>query len=220
MPVPINNLDKYLTHYWPFTNGQAVDAIGTAHMTQGSLTSFTSDRFGCPNSALALNGGWTQVPSGIYFNTLEFSISVWVYPQQIGYHARVIDFGNGQSDNVLLKLDSNLDCMPSFKICNGSSTCTQIVSSHLLIQNEWQMLTATFNSTTMSIYTNKTLLKSLDFSLSMSQTLIRVNNYIGRSNWPADNYSWSFLDDLRFYNKCLSQSEIVYLVDNNDTSEK
>ena len=34
-------------------------------MKQGALTSFTSDRFGNANSALALNGGWAQVPSGV-----------------------------------------------------------------------------------------------------------------------------------------------------------
>ena len=54
-----------------------LDQIGTSHMTQGSLTSFIEDRFGNVNSALALNGGWTQIPSGSYFNTSEYSITVW-----------------------------------------------------------------------------------------------------------------------------------------------
>jgi hypothetical protein len=44
------------------------DYIGSAHMTQESSSTFTLDRFGNNNSALALNGSWTQVPAGIYFN--------------------------------------------------------------------------------------------------------------------------------------------------------
>jgi hypothetical protein len=64
-------------------------------MTQGNATYFTLDRFGNQNSALALNGGWTHVPPGIYFDTPEFTISVLVYPQQAGYNSKVIDFGNG-----------------------------------------------------------------------------------------------------------------------------
>ena len=77
-------------------------------MTQGSFTSFISDRFGCTTSALALNGGWTQVPSGIYFNTPEFTISVWVYPHIVSYYARVIYFGNGASlDNIALNFLEN-----------------------------------------------------------------------------------------------------------------
>ena len=82
--MTVLSTDQYLTHYWPITNGTMLDTIGNSNMIQGDLTSFTLDRFGCPNAALALNGGWTQVPSGIYFNTPEFSISVWVYPQQVG----------------------------------------------------------------------------------------------------------------------------------------
>ncbi len=45
------------------------DHIGSSHMTQWNFTSFTADRFGNVNSALALNGEWTQVPNGYYFNT-------------------------------------------------------------------------------------------------------------------------------------------------------
>ena len=69
--------DQYLTHYWSFDNEQMLDQIGMAHMTQGILTKFVEDRFCNPNSALALNGGWTQVPPGVYFDTPEFTI--WVY---------------------------------------------------------------------------------------------------------------------------------------------
>ena len=61
--------NEYLTNYWPIENSQMLDQIGSAHMTQESLTTFTSDRFGNPNSALALNSSWTQVPQGVYFNT-------------------------------------------------------------------------------------------------------------------------------------------------------
>ena len=51
--------DQYLTHYWPICDGQMLDQIGMANMIQGNLTSFTLDRFGNANSALALNGGYT-----------------------------------------------------------------------------------------------------------------------------------------------------------------
>ena len=100
-----STIDEYLTHYWPIYNSDMTDYVGSAHMMQGNLTSFTADRFGCSNSALALNGGWTRVPSGIYFNTPEFTISVWVWPQLIGSFARVINFGNGQSDSIIVSLD-------------------------------------------------------------------------------------------------------------------
>jgi hypothetical protein len=86
--------DQYLTHYWPFENGTMLDEIGSAHMTEGNFTSLIEDRFGCPNSALALNGGWTEVPAGIYFDTPEFTISAWIFPQRVGYFSRLIDFSS------------------------------------------------------------------------------------------------------------------------------
>ena len=92
-------------------------------MTQGNATYFTLNRFGNENSALALNGGWTQVPPGIYFDTQEFTISVWVYPKQVSVYSRIIDFGNslGTSvlDNIILRLDYNSSKMPALLIYNG-----------------------------------------------------------------------------------------------------
>ena len=61
------SLDDYLTHYWPISNGQMNDLIGSAHMIQRSkATLFANDRFGNVNSSINLNGGWTQLPQGIY----------------------------------------------------------------------------------------------------------------------------------------------------------
>jgi hypothetical protein len=102
------NLKLFLTHYWPICNGQMQDEIGMALMTQGNLTSFTTDRFGNENSALALNGGWTQVPSGVYFDTPEFSVSVWIYPQNAESWSRVFDFANGcHLDQIELTQERN-----------------------------------------------------------------------------------------------------------------
>ena len=99
-----------------------LDQIGTSHMTQGSLTSFIEDRFGNVNSALALNEGWTQVPSGSYFNTSAYSITVWVYPATSGTWARLIDFGNGDKiDNILISIDSGSNQKPCFQLFNSTA---------------------------------------------------------------------------------------------------
>ena len=191
-----------------------LDYIDTAHMTQGSLTSFVSDRFGNPNSALALNGGWTHVPSGIYFETREFTISVWIYPQQIGPYSRLIDFGNGfQSDNVIIKLDSGTNNIPEFWIC-PTSVCSFVTSSQPLVSSQWQHLATTFDGATVKIYINGLMTKRMVSSYIMP-SVNRANNYFGKSNNPGGTFSWSYLDDLRFYNKCLNQSEIIDLMNTN-----
>ncbi len=215
----VPNNDEYLTHYWPFCNGEMKDKIGSADMIQGNLTSFVSDRFGNQNSALALNGGWAQVPQGIYFDTSEFTISVWILPQKINEDdARVIDFGNdAYLDNILIKLlNTSNDWKPSLNIYNGTLDLGTVQSDRDLVDLEWQLLTVTFDGVQMVLYINGT--KAGNFTLSPRfppQSLIRANNYIGKSNDPSTGFSSSYLDDLRFYNKCLNQQEILDLVNNN-----
>lgn len=214
---PLN--DKYLTHYWPITNGQMTDIIGNADMTQGNLTSFINDRFGSPNSALNLNGGWTQVPNGIYFNTNAFTISAWVFPQQVGSWARLIDFGNGQTEaNIYVSLDSGNDKRSAFLIWIGAWTAIMSPWPGMK-QNQWTLLTATFNGSTMSLYINSVLVNS-GLNLVLVPTLSRSNCFIGKSNSANDGFSSSYLDDLRFYNKSLTQVEILELMNQNETTGK
>jgi hypothetical protein len=215
----VPNNDQYLTHYWPICNDEMADKIGSDDMIQGNLTSFTSDRFGNQNSALALNGGWAQVPQGIYFDTPEFTISVWILPQKIhGDDARVIDFGNGPClDNIVIKLcNTSNDWKPSLNIYNGTLDLGTVQSDGDLVDFEWQLLTVTFDGVQMVLYINGT--KRGYFKISsrfIPLSLIRVNNYIGKSNDPSNGFSSSYLDDLRFYNKCLNQKEILDLMNKN-----
>ena len=211
--------DQYLTHYWPISCGTMKDEIGSSHMTQGSLTSFIEDRFGNVNSALALNQGWTQVPSGVYFNTPQFTISVWVYPQSLGSCSRAIDFATNTgscANSILIRLDGSCSSVfPALGIFNPT-TNNRAVSSQNLIQNKWQFLTGTFDGTLMSIYIDGTLKGTLSLTYTLP-TIIRNANYIGKSCNTAYGYSSSYLDDLRFYNKSLTQMEIQQIMNQNFT---
>ena len=217
MAILNTSTDQYLTHYWPICDGQMLDQIGSSHMTQGNLTSFTADRFGCSNSALALNGGWTQVPSGVYFDSPEFTISVWIFPQQIGSYSRIIDFGNGQSNNIVLTLAYWFFPKNVFQIFNISTTKLFAISSQNLTLNEWQFVVATFDGTNARLYLNGTLTANSNQTFSLP-VIKRTNCYIGKSSWAQNGYSWSYLDDLRFYNKGLSQNEILQIMNQNQTS--
>ncbi len=215
--------DQYHTHYWPFCNGTMKDVIGLADMMQGSYTSFTTDRFGNVNSSLALNGGWTQVPPGIYFDSSEFTISVWVYPSNVGSYSRIYDFGNGPfPDNIILSLSQLNSLKPCFESYSGSNNVFLTTSSNQITQNQWQLIAATFNGTHARIFLNGTFVAESN-AQGYSQPIIvsRSNCYIGRSAWSQNEYSYSYLDDLRFYNKSLTQEEIIELMNynQNETSE-
>ena len=193
------------------------DQIGLSDMTQGNLTSFTTDRFGCPYSALDLNGGWTQVPSDVYFNDLEFTISVWIFPRQIGVWARIFDFGNNQLDNIFFAISGANTLQPAFNIISLSTQVILLVSPQKLVLNKWTFLTVTFNNTIIRLYLDGKLTIEQSHSFSLP-SLKRTTCFIGQSNWATDDYSFSILDDLRFYSKCLTQAELIELMNRNQTS--
>jgi hypothetical protein len=198
------------------------DIIGSADMTRGKLTSFIANRFGNLNSALALNGGWTQVPPGIYFNTPEFTISVWVFPSNVGSWSRIIDFGNGSPNiNIIFSFSYGNSSNPLIQIFSGLSFPEKIlaVSPFKLTQHQWQFVAVTFNGTNTKLFLNGQ--QTVDTYKSYNlPTLTRFMCYIGKSNWSTDGNSHSYLDDLRFYNKSLSQEEILELMNQNETGEK
>jgi hypothetical protein len=191
------------------------DVVGDNDMAQGSSTSFVADRFGNVNSALALNGGWTQIPQGIYFNTSEFTVSVWVYPMSVGSYSRIIDFGNGpNADNIIFSLTQSNSLQPLFQFYTGLDLFLTTISNIQITLNQWQFLTVTFNGTNARIYSNGILIGESNTQNNIrTLNLSRSNCFIGKSNWAENDYSHSYLDDLRFYNKSLTQEQINELMD-------
>ena len=196
-----------------------LDSIGSSNIFQGNLTSFTSDRFGCPNSALNLNGGWTQVPNGIYFETPEFTIASWVLLEkpQVDWGARLLDFGNGAfADNIIISFKLGALIQPAFQLYSGPLLSISTTSSQTLSLNQWQFLAITFNRTHLYIYLDGELTSKAQFAYTIP-ALSRSKCYFGRSNWAIDGYSSSYLDDIRFYSKSLTQNEIIQVMNDNST---
>jgi hypothetical protein len=211
--------DACLVNYWPIFDGNMSDLIGSAHMSQGNSTSFTLDRFGNANSALALNGGYTQVPAGYYFNAPQFSISLWAYPSQVGPWARVFDFGTSGStfiNSIQLSFTSYALNCPAFVIYDQTiSVIGRTQSKILLEQNKWNFITLTYNGSQLSHFINGTLVNTTQVNSSQIPKVQRTSNFFGKSNWPNDGVSWSYLDEIRFYNISLSESQIIDLMNVN-----
>jgi len=189
------------------------DVRGGADMIQGSLTKFTADRFGNPNASLDLNEGWTQLPAGIYFNTPEISVTLWVYLKSAGMNSRLFDFGNGQgSDNVFLTI-----LKPYFNVYVGKSSNPSGTSFKNLTLNQWQFFALTFNGTQTTMYIDSDLVINKTVPQLTMPIVLRNNCYIGKSNWPGNGNTGAYLDDLRFYNVSLTQSEVIELMNQNET---
>ena len=86
-------------NYWSFS-GNYNDHIGSATLSGGLNYALTTDRFGNANSALNLNTGYMNIPSGIFFNG-SFTIIGWINPTAINQsYSRFIEFGNGNPNCI------------------------------------------------------------------------------------------------------------------------
>ncbi len=94
------------------------------------------------------------------------------------------------------------------------------VPSALLSLGKWQFLVATFNRTLLNIYKDGIPIYSNNSLTYSNSTVYRNNCYVGKSNWPTEGYSYSYLDDLRIYNTSLSRDEIIQIMNENKENGK
>lgn len=199
-----------LAHQWLFTDGSLNDLIGNANLlAQSAAIAFTSDRYGNANSALDLNGAYLTAPAGVYFNTPQISVTFWVYPRsQVNSAARVFDFGSGSAaDNIMIFIYYAYSSQPGFRLYSGSAILLTVISSQSLVQNEWQFVAVTFDGATANIYLNGTLTGTTTISSYTLANIVRTSNLVGKGNWN-DGLSYSYLDDISFFNASLTQEQV------------
>jgi hypothetical protein len=201
--IPTNGL----VSYWPF-NGNANDESGNGHNAIEITATLTTDRFGNPNSAYAFDGSlgsYIMVPDHDSLDPLnDYTFTFWINPESyasIGgqilnkYRAFVNDEGGWAA-----QLDpTHLGISPSF----WSLSVIQL--------NTWTFGAIVFkkSTNTCSIYLNGAL------DTSGTNTAVIRNNvrnlYIGIHEGVSYGNFDGKIDDIRMYNRALSESEVNIL---------
>ena len=202
------SLTKNLTNYWPMDNN-INDIAGGAHLYNGYNVEFVKDRFGNPNSAMRFSDGYYQVPPGVYFN-VDFTISVWLKLNVYLTNSKIIDFGNAFAEQIVFKTSpANNKAIIYVYQFNYESLIDE--PSLPLIIGQWAHLVFTLSENTGFFYMNG-LLVSQTNGIYFPFNILRESNYIGKSSrWNEDGNLWADLDELRFYNRSMSQAEVNYL---------
>ena len=203
------SLNNGLVNYWPMDN-QLTDIVGGANMYNGYNVEFVKDRFGNSNSAIRFTEGYYQVPPGVYFNG-DFTVSVWIKPINVfNQWARIIDFGNGGlSDNIQFLSSYSDRGQPTFYVYiynYGSS----VDPNMQLIIGQWTHLVFTLKESVGTLYMNGLQISQTN-TMYVPRNVNRTLNYVGKSNWDGVSNLWADLDDLRFYNRSMTQAEVNYL---------
>jgi hypothetical protein len=169
---------------------------------------------------LALYGGYFQAQPGVYFDE-NFTITAWVKLRSYRNYQRLIDFGNGPaSNNVVCMIDGANNCgKPAILIYNGKhgKSIESLTGLHL---GEWNHLVCMFRNGIGYIYINGT--NTALGPINKPIPIIRMNNYVGRSNWKVQNQNNHLyeldtnadIDDLKIFNRALTEDEIKADMDN------
>lgn len=158
-----------------------------------------------------------SLPAGNYFNGVNgssnFTVEAWVYLRRHQNGQRLFDFGNGSPlDNVYLAL-SSASGGPVFSIANNI-TLSAIAAPTALALSNWIHLAVVFDATNSvgTIYTNGIAAKT--GPLTIPRNVVRTNNFIGASNWPADPKTDAMIDNFRIWTVARTQQQIADSKDN------
>jgi Concanavalin A-like lectin/glucanases superfamily/Putative esterase len=187
----------------------AADASGRGHtgVVSGAVWS-TAGRFGNALSFDGVNDKVTVLDSALLDLTTGMTLSVWIFPTA---------HGNGTWRNVLIKersggevynLYSNTDTnVPTVYAVRSAAPSTPLDArgTAQLPLNAWTHLAATYDGTTLRLYVNGSQVgsRAVSGALLTSTGALRIG---GNNVWGE--YFKGRIDEVRIYNRALSQGEI------------
>ena len=195
----------------PVTQGDQGDGAGG----NAASCNATGPRIpGQIGNALSLcgNNEYVSLPSGIVSGLSDFTISAWVNPSANTAWSRVFDFGTGTGDYMFLTLNAGGGPLRFAITTSGAGGEQQINGTGELPLNTWSHVAVTLSGTTGTLYVNGTAVgTNNDMTLTPADLGDTNQNWIGRSQYPADPYLDGAVDDFQIYDSALTAAQVSAL---------
>lgn len=204
-----------LVAHYPF-NGNANDASGNGNNGTVNGATLVYDRFGNADRAYGFNGvsDHIQVQNASELNPQFVSVCAWMNKQPGGgpdFPAIVTKYGGGVIGGYGMYKDYESTLGLNFGVYINAWDSYN--SPYVLAENQWYFCVGVFDGQTISLYIDgvKILQSDLQGAITSSQSDL----YIGCEYRVIDTLLWQFfhgsLDDIRIYNRALSEAEIQAL---------
>lgn len=216
--------NKGLIAYYPF-NGNANDESGNGKNGTISGAVFSNDRNNKSNSSLFFDGSndYVLVKPAILNSNTSFTACAWIKPQTIDEVRAIIwerseyendNCGNFSAGNWALEIYENKLCHDIASIDN-SGTCKwdRVFYNSQISTGNWYFICSVYNKTdkTFKLYINGELYNSTLENSNLRTWAGAVTN-IGRNTALVSNQYWhGNIDDIRIYNRPLTDQEIKSL---------
>nr|NQU91954.1 PKD domain-containing protein [Bacteroidota bacterium] len=208
-------LQQGLVAHYPF-NGNANDESGHGyHLTENGAV-LTEDRFGIPNSAYYFDGNNSDLIDNVNYPGFELkesiSFAAWINPDNVTPSIKMGIAGKGNSTHRNYDLFITPESKIHFYVEDLDTT---VVESNTVLQTgEWYFVVGVYEiNQKLKIYVDGLLDSELaTFGIPASSASEFAIGCQGRNK--CTNYSQAFegiIDDVRLYDKALSDSEIYDL---------
>jgi hypothetical protein len=216
------DLNSGLVAYYPF-NGNANDESGNNNTGTVTGAVLTSDRSGAPNSAYFFNGtsAYIRVPNNQSFDVTPagFTVASWFkadpsQPDPTGIYD-LIDKSHGSNgsydDHAGWAVQFFNGGGTHFAVGTGTSFPWQTAdSTGPILDNTWHHISGTFQGSTIKIYIDGVLKSTVTLSPGETPLSNTRDLFIGR-HYALGRYFRGTIDEVRIYNRALSDSEIALL---------
>jgi fibronectin type 3 domain-containing protein len=204
--------------------GTTVPALHTQLLFNESGGTIANDASGNGNNGTLMNGAsftgssvrlngsgqYVALPTGLVSNLVDFTIAAWVNLASNNANTRIFDFGDSNGRYMFLSPNNHGGLRYAFGL--NYTWNEQAVLGPALAANQWVHVAVTQSGRTVALYFNGVIVASLtsqDFQTF--QLGATVNDWIGRSQYPADPYLNGQVKDLRIYHSTLSANDIYTL---------
>lgn len=200
----VNGYDCSLVAYYPF-NGNANDESGNNHHGTVIEANLTADKDGNVDSAYYFDGENDYIDLGDWENGGAMTFTFWARWDALNYYSRIIDLGNGSSSNNIIIANYRTEDKLLFSTYNNNIETIMYKSTITL--NQWDFYSATVDENgVMTTYKNgQEIQKTTGY---IPYLLLRTEQFIGKSNFSADEYFKGAIDELKIYNKALTADEL------------
>ena len=167
---------------------------------------------------------YITLSDNITLEMVDFTILTKVLVKSNNAWQRIFDFGNSVSMNMFLTPISGYNDMRFCITTDGAEAEQQLIYNTPLSLNTWHSIIVRLkgNQGTLFLDGEKVAENS---SMDVDPIMFgpTSNNWLGRSQYPADPYFEGEISDFRIYNRALSDSEIEVVLDveeDNSSPEK
>jgi len=213
------DLNTGLVAHYPF-NSNANDESGKGYNGTVYGATLTTDRFGNANGAYSFNGTSSYISTGVTGTsgiTNTITLCAWFKTTNTKAFHPIVTLRNGSYDVAGLYASTWGDGYPSFDYSYGVGYFRNVYANDMnYANNNWHFVVGTFDGITSKIYVDGVLKQQVSENIVKNYT---ANFLIGKDNGIFFSGS---IDDIRIYNRTLSESEVreLYLLNVTVSADK